>query len=609
MKPLKALNFLLSSKNLFGKTHHDKSKSLVGNEINSQKKNLTVNEKYLMKNSSNLCTTEQNYLNINTEKDEFFLINPSNDVSEIQFDKNNKILKNITTLFDSFKEIGKKIEIIKNIQTNFMNFMDLKFKNIDVLFQTLLPKNKTLRKKYEEIAFSSKFSEMNIINCIFHSLEIAGNAVSSKRLDEIKREILQEFEKIANDYEKIKQNYTEKTKEENNNNNSHKNEKNENNDKNEKAFTEETNTDEPIKTKQKGTKKRKYKLSQSIQNLDKNFKKKFLFSIQEKLKASQQNSAAYFISKQQNIKITDEISENIPENNESPKIKINTPKSLQNAFSFYEKEKQQPFANILNEKINEVDLLPTSPYMSEKEGFTTEKDKKNFFTPAQEKKIILELLHKENNNKRNEDNLFILQSECGKEHQVKFIINAKWWRSWISYVNSDRKMYPGEIINRFFYNKFLIYHTFYNVFFQRDLITEDFFTNDNVIKKRICLKENILEHHDYETVSKNIFRYLKKWYGVDYEIVRLLKKDPLDEKKVYLDLYPEKHYVSKNVSKLKNNRSRNYSEEDRYPRTCQTNQSLTLNTMNDFPSNELRLCISNSSVRLDTIGIKTTLIY
>ena len=105
------------------------------------------------------------------------------------------------------------------------------------------------------------------------------------------------------------------------------------------------------------------------------------------------------------------------------------------------------------------------------------------------------------------------------------------------------------------------------------------------------------------------FRYLKKWYGVDYEIVRLLKKDPLDEKKVYLDLYPEKHYVSKNVSKLKNNRSRNYSEEDRYPRTCQTNQSLTLNTMNDFPSNELRLCISNSSVRLDTICIKTTLIY
>ena len=52
------------------------------------------------------------------------------------------------------------------------------------------------------------------------------------------------------------------------------------------------------------------------------------------------------------------------------------------------------------------------------------------------------------------------------------------------------------------------------------------------------LKENLLEHHDYEAVSKFIFRYLKKWYGVDYEIIRFLKMDPVAPSQLYLELYP-----------------------------------------------------------------------
>ena len=117
-----------------------------------------------------------------------------------------------------------------------------------------------------------------------------------------------------------------------------------------------------------------------------------------------------------------------------------------------------------------------------------------------------------------------------------------------------------------------------------------------MLGKRICLKENILEHHNYEALPKSIFRYLKKWYGVDYEIVRFLKKDPIDDKKLYLELYPEKKYGLLNKSQ----RNRNYSYEDR---VLFTNQSLTLNTLNDYSSNDVKVCNTNSSsVRLKSLG-------
>lgn len=54
------------------------------------------------------------------------------------------------------------------------------------------------------------------------------------------------------------------------------------------------------------------------------------------------------------------------------------------------------------------------------------------------------------------------------------------------------------------------------------------------------LKDNLLEHHDYEAVSKEIYKNIKKWYNVDIEIIRILKADPLNNNKLFLDLYPEK---------------------------------------------------------------------
>ncbi len=44
--------------------------------------------------------------------------------------------------------------------------------------------------------------------------------------------------------------------------------------------------------------------------------------------------------------------------------------------------------------------------------------------------------------------------------------------------------------------------------------------------KNIELKDNLLEHYDYEAISKKVFTYLKAWYGIDHEIIRFLKYDP-----------------------------------------------------------------------------------
>ena len=54
------------------------------------------------------------------------------------------------------------------------------------------------------------------------------------------------------------------------------------------------------------------------------------------------------------------------------------------------------------------------------------------------------------------------------------------------------------------------------------------------------LKDNLLEHHDYEAVCGKVFEQLGKWYGYDFEVVRVLRFDQFREYKLSLDLYPGK---------------------------------------------------------------------
>lgn len=66
---------------------------------------------------------------------------------------------------------------------------------------------------------------------------------------------------------------------------------------------------------------------------------------------------------------------------------------------------------------------------------------------------------------------------------------------------------------------------------------QEFINEDNIKRCRFILKDCLMEHHDYEALPRSIFKHLKKWYGVDYEIIRFLKVDILDEKKLSLELY------------------------------------------------------------------------
>jgi hypothetical protein len=54
------------------------------------------------------------------------------------------------------------------------------------------------------------------------------------------------------------------------------------------------------------------------------------------------------------------------------------------------------------------------------------------------------------------------------------------------------------------------------------------------------LKDNLLEHHDFEAVNKRVFDAFLNWYGCDFAINRLLRLDPARPGKYLLDLYPSK---------------------------------------------------------------------
>ena len=67
------------------------------------------------------------------------------------------------------------------------------------------------------------------------------------------------------------------------------------------------------------------------------------------------------------------------------------------------------------------------------------------------------------------------------------------------------------------------------------------------------LKPGLLEHHDFEAISWEIYKNLKKWYNIDVEVKRYLKNDPLSKDQFFLDIYPEKKKatVSNDFEKMK----------------------------------------------------------
>ena len=56
----------------------------------------------------------------------------------------------------------------------------------------------------------------------------------------------------------------------------------------------------------------------------------------------------------------------------------------------------------------------------------------------------------------------------------------------------------------------------------------------------ITLKEDIIEHFDFEAVSIEMWRYFKSWYDCDLSLLRYIKPDKVNRNQLFLDLYPEK---------------------------------------------------------------------
>lgn len=64
-------------------------------------------------------------------------------------------------------------------------------------------------------------------------------------------------------------------------------------------------------------------------------------------------------------------------------------------------------------------------------------------------------------------------------------------------------------------------------------------TNRQLLEANDCsvLKPDLIEHHDYEAVSADVWKHLSSWYHYDIEISRPLYYD-MRSGKTQLELYP-----------------------------------------------------------------------
>ncbi|EDK31398.2 DUSP domain protein (macronuclear) [Tetrahymena thermophila SB210] len=200
------------------------------------------------------------------------------------------------------------------------------------------------------------------------------------------------------------------------------------------------------------------------------------------------------------------------------------------------------------------------------------------FTPKQEKQIIEQLeLDYLNSNK----NI--------RENDIRYIINAKWWRNWTQYVSYFEKEENIEISN---HNNVLGKRFSVNIerpgYINNKVLTKNSYfldKNSQINTNLLQLNDNLLEHHDYVVLSKPVFMQLKKWYNVDVIIPRFLKFDSI-ERVFFVDLYPEKNNLVKNCSSRSNSnnqkKTRNRSEQQIQNNQLYHSRNNTLSNVDDL---------------------------
>ena len=416
MKPFKALKFLITSRK--SSKNHDKSKSVNQTQDKSCNQTLPSEEKYVIKNVPYQQTPNQGkeYLHqfITTEKEtDPLLITQENHLFKESKPENQlKYEKNIMILIGTLMEMVRSSDILRENQRNIMNLVGIKFQNMENMIKNMVIKSKSLKKKYEEIFNLTEVDTLaltsKIHSCLYNenSVEILNNlnVMNSFFKEEMKNLDRINKEKKENDFFGL-----------------------------ENCFHETKNHKPPKKNKN---------LSTSILNLDNSLKKKFLISIQDKLKQKKPEE----IPK----KSQDENPENIENIDEdSSRIKIinsNSKKILQNGLLIKKKNAQN---QMRTEEIDtETIVMNETEYKYEDRE---DQERSHLFTPGQEKKIIMGFLKNEYKHTDDDQNCFVNKSESGKENQVKFLITSHWWRNWTTYVNSEIKIYPGKIKNKYFF--------------------------------------------------------------------------------------------------------------------------------------------------------------
>jgi len=151
-----------------------------------------------------------------------------------------------------------------------------------------------------------------------------------------------------------------------------------------------------------------------------------------------------------------------------------------------------------------------------------------------------------------DDNLvFVNQSNIGDVGEKKFIVSAGWWRKWCDFANFGDMM---NVNTTGMMDSHITFEDFealtkeadrsnsnskrrpFSVYESPGMITNKELLLDTKI---IQLKENLIEHFDYEVVSKDVWQRLYSWFSADYCISRFLEKDNVNSKKIVLELYPE----------------------------------------------------------------------
>lgn len=88
--------------------------------------------------------------------------------------------------------------------------------------------------------------------------------------------------------------------------------------------------------------------------------------------------------------------------------------------------------------------------------------------------------------------------------------------------------------------------------------------NSNLLQKKnkMYIKDDLIEHFDYEGVSDEVWKYLYAWYSSDWVIVRYTRKDRGNADQVYIDLYPEKKSLTEFLLQVNDRQNQEYLEKE-----------------------------------------------